>query len=164
MKKNVLGMIIVSFLMFFTIIFGRPSYIGYSGAPGSNGYCASSCHGSSGGTIQIDGFPDEYVSEQTYAITISHSDGNSIRRYRRPRGHATHLRMLCHAGGGADRLRDAGTDQRGQRGWRGCLSGQTAHRPRDGTGHHHRHNPFSREDVIAPSEHRASTPWRKSST
>jgi hypothetical protein len=61
--------------------YGRPFYIGYSGAPGSNGRCASSCHGSSGGTIEISGFPLEYVPGHTYTVSISHSGGNSIKQF-----------------------------------------------------------------------------------
>jgi hypothetical protein len=61
--------------------YGHPYYIGYSGAPGSNGRCASSCHGSSGGTIEISGFPLEYVPGQTYIISISHSGGNPIKQF-----------------------------------------------------------------------------------
>ena len=64
---------------------GTPShahanYIGYSGAPGSSGRCASSCHGAAGGTIQATGFPTEYVPGQVYTVTISHSAGVAIRQ------------------------------------------------------------------------------------
>ena len=61
--------------------FAHTSYTGYSSAPGSRGSCASSCHGSSGGTIQISGFPEQYEPGQTYTITISHAGGNSIRQF-----------------------------------------------------------------------------------
>ncbi|MCP4631423.1 MAG: T9SS type A sorting domain-containing protein [candidate division Zixibacteria bacterium] len=54
---------------------------GYSGAPGSNGTCASSCHGTGGGTMGVTGFPAEYVPEETYIITISHAAGNSIAQF-----------------------------------------------------------------------------------
>ena len=62
-------------------VFARPSYTGYSSAPGCMGRCASSCHGSSGGTIQISGFPSEYTPGETYTIAISHSGGSSIRQF-----------------------------------------------------------------------------------
>jgi hypothetical protein len=59
----------------------HPTYIGYSGAPGSSGRCASSCHGASGGTIQADGFPAEYLPDQQYTITVSHSGGAAIKQF-----------------------------------------------------------------------------------
>ena len=52
-----------------------PSYTGYSGAPGSNGSCASTCHGTSGGTIQVVGFPAAYELSQTYVISVVHRGG-----------------------------------------------------------------------------------------
>jgi hypothetical protein len=61
--------------------FGRASYTGYSGAPGSNGYCASSCHGPGGGTIQVSGFPTEYVPGQAYTVSVAHNGGSSIRQF-----------------------------------------------------------------------------------
>ena len=61
--------------------FAHPYYIGYSGAPGSSGRCASSCHGSSGGTIEVNGFPTEYFPGQTYTITISHNGGSAIKQF-----------------------------------------------------------------------------------
>ncbi len=64
-----------------SIAISMPTYVGYSGAPGSNGACASSCHGSRGGTIKITGFPEEYISGQTYTITISHDGGNTIKQF-----------------------------------------------------------------------------------
>jgi hypothetical protein len=64
-----------------TMAFGRTSYTGYSGAPGSRGQCASSCHGNSGGTIQVSGFPTVYNPGQQYSITISRSGGNSINQF-----------------------------------------------------------------------------------
>ncbi len=56
------------------------TYIGYSGAPG-RGYCASTCHGSTGGTIQAAGFPAEYQPNQVYTVTISHSGGTTITQF-----------------------------------------------------------------------------------
>jgi hypothetical protein len=82
MKKAEL-ILIVSFA---TIIlaesaFGHANYIGYSGAPGASGRCASSCHGSGGGTIQIAGFPAAYIPGHAYTITISHNGGSTIRQF-----------------------------------------------------------------------------------
>ncbi|NIP44541.1 MAG: T9SS type A sorting domain-containing protein [candidate division Zixibacteria bacterium] len=62
-------------------LYARTTYTGYSGAPGSKGNCASSCHGGSGGTIEISGFPTQYVPGQTYTITISHNGGSSIKQF-----------------------------------------------------------------------------------
>lgn len=54
---------------------------GYSGAPGSSGTCAGSCHGSSGGTAMISGFPQSYTPNQQYLITIQKLSGSSIRNF-----------------------------------------------------------------------------------
>lgn len=62
-------------------VFGFPHLFGYSGAPGSFGTCASSCHGFSGGTIQVTGFPTEYVPDANYMVTVSHSGGESITQF-----------------------------------------------------------------------------------
>ena len=72
--------------------YGHPYYVGYSGAPGSSGRCASSCHGSSGGTIEINGFPREYTPGQTYIVTVSHSSGSPIKQFN----------GSCRMGGGSE--------------------------------------------------------------
>jgi hypothetical protein len=64
-----------------TTAFGHASFIGYSGAPGASGRCASSCHGSSGGTITVTGFPPQYVPGQVYAIAVTHNGGSTIRQF-----------------------------------------------------------------------------------
>ena len=58
----------------------HPAYVGYSGAPGSNGRCASSCHGSSGGTIQVSGFPTTYSPGQAYTVSFAHNGGAMIKQ------------------------------------------------------------------------------------
>lgn len=62
------------------IAFARPTYTGYSGAPG-RGTCAGTCHGSSGGTVTVSGFPQTYVPNQQYLITIRKLSGSSIRNF-----------------------------------------------------------------------------------
>ena len=57
------------------------TYTGYSGAPGTTGRCAASCHGASGGTIQVTGFPTEYQADQVYTVTVSHSGGALIKQF-----------------------------------------------------------------------------------
>lgn len=57
-----------------------PSYTGYSGAPGRQ-TCASSCHGSSSGTVTITGFPEFYSPGTPYTITIARNGGNTIRNF-----------------------------------------------------------------------------------
>jgi hypothetical protein len=74
-------LVMTMILAFTSLVFGHATYTGYSGAPGSHGTCASSCHGTTGGTIQISGFPSEYVPGQAYTITISHFSGTSIRQF-----------------------------------------------------------------------------------
>ncbi len=60
---------------------GFPSYTGYSGAPGSSGTCAGTCHGSGGGTITVSGFPSTYTPGQAYTITVAHNGGSSIENF-----------------------------------------------------------------------------------
>ena len=60
---------------------GPTSYVGYSGAPGSRGSCAASCHGSSGGTITASGFPTAYVPGQSYTVSVGHAGGSRIRQF-----------------------------------------------------------------------------------
>lgn len=61
--------------------FARSNYRGYSGAPGSLGTCASSCHGSTNGTVEVTGFPTSYVPDSTYLITIANNGGQSINNF-----------------------------------------------------------------------------------
>ncbi|MCP4583075.1 MAG: T9SS type A sorting domain-containing protein [candidate division Zixibacteria bacterium] len=81
MRKLIVIVVVVWLTLLLSLTFGEPSYRGFSGAPGSSGSCASSCHGNSGGTIQIEGFPEEFIAGETYNITISHASGNSIRQF-----------------------------------------------------------------------------------
>ena len=60
---------------------GAPWYLGYSGAPGSRGRCAGSCHGPSDGTIVVRGFPGEYQPGETYIIWVSHDGGQLISNF-----------------------------------------------------------------------------------
>jgi len=64
-----------------TMAWAHDDYQGYSGAPGSSGTCASSCHGTSGGTITVSGFPTSYVPGQSYIITVRHLSGSTIRNF-----------------------------------------------------------------------------------
>ncbi len=79
MYKYVLGL--VGAALCAATVIGFPHLFGYSGAPGSQGTCAASCHGSSGGTIQVTGFPTEYVPGANYTVTVSHAGGESIRQF-----------------------------------------------------------------------------------
>jgi methionine-rich copper-binding protein CopC len=79
LSKAILASLVL--IIFTVTAFAHTTYTGYSGAPGSKGSCASSCHGASGGTVEISGFPSEYVPGQTYTVTISHNGGNSIRQF-----------------------------------------------------------------------------------
>lgn len=81
MKTAETALILILIMGFTSMAFGHPTYVGYSGAPGSNGRCASSCHGNPGGTIEISGFPEFYIPGQEYEITISHAGGNTIRQF-----------------------------------------------------------------------------------
>jgi len=64
------------------LAYAHTDYTGYSGAPSSFGTCAYSCHGTiGGGTIQITGFPAEYVPLQSYEVTIFHTGGAQISQF-----------------------------------------------------------------------------------
>ena len=58
-----------------------PGYTGYSGAPGPDGTCAGSCHGSGTGTIEVVGFPVAYEQGQTYVISVFKQSGSSISNF-----------------------------------------------------------------------------------
>ena len=64
-----------------TVALALPDYIGYSGAPGTTGSCASSCHGTSGGAIEVVGFPTEYTPGQSYPISVVHHSGSAINNF-----------------------------------------------------------------------------------
>jgi hypothetical protein len=66
---------------FVSAAFAHPTYTGYSSAPGSKGTCSSSCHGSSGGTMEVSGFPTEYVPGQAYTVAVTHSGGSPIKQF-----------------------------------------------------------------------------------
>jgi hypothetical protein len=53
------------------------TYTGRSGSPGRN-TCATSCHGTTGGTISLSGFPASYTPNQSYPLSISHGAGGQI--------------------------------------------------------------------------------------
>jgi hypothetical protein len=74
-------LLVVSTIALSGVALGFPFVTGYSGAPGSSGTCASSCHGSSGGTITVTGFPTIYAPGQDYTVTIRHSSGSSIANF-----------------------------------------------------------------------------------
>lgn len=64
-----------------SLSYARNSYTGnYSGSPGRQ-ICASSCHGSTGGTIVVTGFPSSYQPGQTYRIVVRRNGGSLIVNY-----------------------------------------------------------------------------------
>jgi hypothetical protein len=50
---------------------------GYSGAPGTL-KCASACHGGTGGTVVITGFPWSYVPGRIYRVVVARAAGSPI--------------------------------------------------------------------------------------
>jgi hypothetical protein len=58
-----------------------PDYTGYSGAPGTYGTCASSCHGPVTGTTDVVGFPTAYTPGQSYVVSVVHRSGSSINNF-----------------------------------------------------------------------------------
>jgi hypothetical protein len=61
-------------------VFAHDYYTGRSGAPGTQ-TCAGSCHGSSGGTVTITGFPSTYVPNQSYLLTIQHAANGDMANF-----------------------------------------------------------------------------------
>ena len=74
-------LVIGTIVLFAATLSALPDYTGYSGAPGTNGSCASSCHGSSGGTIEVVGFPTAYTLGQSYVVNVVHRSGSSISNF-----------------------------------------------------------------------------------
>lgn len=74
-------------LLIFTILpitaFAHANYTGYSGAPGSNGTCTSSCHFqfSFAPTVTVTGFPEIYEPGQQYTISVGHTSGSTINQF-----------------------------------------------------------------------------------
>jgi hypothetical protein len=64
-------------------ILAHTNYTGYSGAPGSNGTCTSSCHDqfSFAPTVTVTGFPEIYEPGQQYTISVGHTSGSSINQF-----------------------------------------------------------------------------------
>jgi hypothetical protein len=67
--------------LFAAAAFAEPGYTGYSGAPGSSGSCAGTCHGGSGGTIAVTGFPLAYEVGQQYLVSVVKRGGATISNY-----------------------------------------------------------------------------------
>ena len=75
---------ITCFLLLITApLLARNHYAGYSGAPGSNGTCANSCHSqySFPPSVNITGFPDQYTPGREYEISIIHTGGSAINQF-----------------------------------------------------------------------------------
>jgi len=72
------SIIVLASLLLASMALGHADYTGYSGATGSLGACAGACHGTSGGTITVSGFPTSYTPGQAYVVTVAHNGGSSI--------------------------------------------------------------------------------------
>jgi len=83
MKEKAMKMSIVLVLSLFVVSSGWafPEYQGYSGAPGTGGTCAGTCHGSGTGSITISNFPTVYTPNQAYLLTINRLSGSSIANF-----------------------------------------------------------------------------------
>jgi hypothetical protein len=73
--------LLLLFLFVAKLALALPNYTGYSGAPGTDGTCAGYCHGSSGGTIVVEGFPTTYLPGQSYVVKVKHSGGSRISNF-----------------------------------------------------------------------------------
>ena len=78
---------IYTIMLIYTVITGlllaNPNFVGYSGAPASNGTCSSSCHPQNDFTpsCEISGFPATYTPGQQYTVTVRHDSGLSIKQF-----------------------------------------------------------------------------------
>ncbi len=82
MNRNVILVVVgVLAVVIASSVIAHTNYLGYSNAPGSRGSCATSCHGTGGGTLQVTGFPSTYVPTQAYTITVSRGTGSSIKNF-----------------------------------------------------------------------------------
>jgi hypothetical protein len=70
--------IVVPLCVLAALLFAGSDYVGYSGAPGTLGQCAASCHGTLDGTITVSGFPAEYAPGQAYTVTLGHDSGPTL--------------------------------------------------------------------------------------
>ena len=72
--------LLMALLIVTASLLALPTYLGYSGAPG-RGTCAASCHGLSGGTVTVSGFPGSYIPNQAYLITVHKLSGLPIKNF-----------------------------------------------------------------------------------
>jgi hypothetical protein len=65
------------------IAIGHSGYIGFSGAPGSNGTCTNSCHGQYDFVpgVTVTGFPELYEPGQQYEVSVGHTTGGVINQF-----------------------------------------------------------------------------------
>jgi len=75
------SIIVLASLLLASMALGHANFTGYSGAPITPGTCAAYCHGTSGGTITVSGFPTTYTPGQAYVVTVAHSGGSSISNF-----------------------------------------------------------------------------------
>ncbi len=62
-------------MLFVYILMAFPYLTGYAGSPVSNGFCASTCHGSGSFQVTVSGFPNAYAPNKTYQITVTANSG-----------------------------------------------------------------------------------------
>jgi hypothetical protein len=74
-------LVVAATTLFVAAALALPGYTGYSGAPGTAGTCAGTCHGSGTGTIQTVGFPTAYEPGQSYVIRVFKQSGSSISNF-----------------------------------------------------------------------------------
>jgi len=75
--------IIIAYTIITGFLFANPNFVGYSGAPTSNGTCSSSCHAQNDftPTCEIIGFPATYTPGQQYTVIVRHDGGLSIKQF-----------------------------------------------------------------------------------
>ena len=78
-----MGKLLTTMLISIILIGGAiayPGFVGYSGAPASNGTCSSSCHAQNDftPTCQVSGFPSDYIPGHEYLISVHHAGNYEI--------------------------------------------------------------------------------------
>jgi hypothetical protein len=70
-------------LLFSGLLLANNTFVGYSGAPASNGTCTRSCHIQNDFTPDciISGFPETYVPGQQYLISVHNGSGPVINQF-----------------------------------------------------------------------------------
>lgn len=82
-RLSIIKLVVPMVTALFISVYAHNNFVGYSGAPGSNGTCASSCHAqySFVPSIAVTGFPETYEPGTEYTILVAHDSGVAINQF-----------------------------------------------------------------------------------